>query len=737
MSFRPRRTGFRDRLHMFGLAVLFSTAKQQLGLWNRLGSRLSDQSSALEYTPTQGFFLRRYYSVPQKNGSEIVFRDVVVHVRRSHCAVGMLGDAHLAAGRGAGRDGSVCVWDAENGTLQWRGGEHQQSVNFVVYSADGRRLASSGDDGRICVWDAATGELSQSITTDSVAVFRSVFTPDGTGLVSTCADGQLRRWNLGGSPSTGGNAQATGTRGALCVCNTADGQWLITVDDRGLVRVRQFDDALTPVRTLDGDAGEATDITCSADGRFVATAGRDAAARIWDFASCELIPTHNADGAALTTIVFSPSGELLAAGTEHGDILLWRDRAAETVERLRTGGLWIKSLGFTADGKRLISAGDSTRLHYWSLESGSEEFVTAGHAGRVNSVRFSADGAWLASAGDDGDVCLWDWPAGGHRRLSFDSPGCVRGLDFSPDSHFLTAVQCFSPSAARVWKTDDAALFHSFADEEHELRAVAYSPSGNVLAVASRFVIRIFDTRTVELKRTLAGHRTPIRSLSFSANGAWLASAGGDEPVRLWSVAEGRTKQQLMNAGGWINSVVFDAGGELLATAGSDGVVRLWDASSGRHLVDYTGHKGAVCAIAFLPDERILVSAGEDGSLRFWAVAFAKEIARRDVVAEGALTALCVSPDGQVCVAGTRQGAILTWQIMPLQLARQFVQRWNGIEDVPVEAEFVALQSGQLVLRHNSQSVKIPLANLSAADIRVFAPELLARARQSDQSLGK
>ncbi|KAL0571603.1 hypothetical protein V5O48_010353 [Marasmius crinis-equi] len=48
-----------------------------------------------------------------------------------------------------------------------------------------------------------------------------------------------------------------------------------------------------------------------------------------------------------------------------------------------------------------------------------------------------------------------------------------------------------------------------------------------------------------KLKVRLQGSQGPVNALSFSPDGNWLASAGDDERVRVWSVEEGRCVEVL------------------------------------------------------------------------------------------------------------------------------------------------------------------------------------------------
>jgi WD40 repeat protein len=90
---------------------------------------------------------------------------------------------------------SVRVWDLATGSSSQPVKGLKASVGRVVFSPDGKTLATAGSDRIVRAWDVETGrELAALPCPDRIAVV--AFSPDGKSLAGASNDGSVRIWSL-------------------------------------------------------------------------------------------------------------------------------------------------------------------------------------------------------------------------------------------------------------------------------------------------------------------------------------------------------------------------------------------------------------------------------------------------------------------------------------------------------------------------------------------------------------
>jgi WD40 repeat protein len=577
--------------------------------------------------------------------------------------------------------------------------EHEQQVNTVAASPDGRLAATGSNDRTARLWNVETGTALGAPLQHEQAVHLALFRPDSQALL-TVAGRDAFLWSsvdgrsLGVSVHHGAKIRAAAFR--------PDGGAVLTTGEDGQARLW---DARTgaPLGAVMRHRGPITAVAFSPDGQHVLTGSEDTTACLWHVASgkCAVGPLQHTQ--AVRAVAVSPDGRQLLTGGADAAAHLWDAATGQPRGQAMRHRLAVQAVAFSPDGRTIATGSRDWRARLWHSATGEpcgEEPDHQGH-GPVACLAFSPDSQLLLSGSQAGHAHLWDTASGTRVFEPLTQPGELLAIAFSGHRHVLTAGQ---NAAVRLWQvarlpqhppplehtgwlnsgairadgkvaalaSDDGVVLlldpvtrrpHAPAIKQPEpVRGVALSADGRLLATANTDCsARLWDVATGRLLATLQPHTHEVTCVAFRPDGRALATGTIDGSISIWSVEPAQQQAHVAaHSGGPVWALAFSPDGALLASAGADHSARLWQADTLAPASPSLPHQGQVFGVAFSPDGREVLTASEDKKAQFWDVATGRGIGA-SIQSRFRLSTVAFSPDGGTVLLGTAKTASHCW----------------------------------------------------------------------------
>jgi serine/threonine protein kinase len=239
---------------------------------------------------------------------------------------------------------------------------HQGLVTALVWSSDGKKIASGSWDQTVHIWDSATGEPICIYQEHQAGVTAISWSPNGRYLASGDRDGTIHLWDAKTGklyfPYRGHNAAIT------ALAWSHDGKKVASASDDQVVDI-WVPGERRRILSYRGHHAVLEMLLWSGDNRRLTSVGRDASIQIWDVHSGGNTLFSRSHDAPRRSVSWSSGGKYRAAGTMEGRVLVTEAISQQMVLAYSEHRGAVIVVAWSPNCAMIASGGEDQRVQVW------------------------------------------------------------------------------------------------------------------------------------------------------------------------------------------------------------------------------------------------------------------------------------------------------------------------------------------------------------------------------------
>jgi len=444
---------------------------------------------------------------------------------------------------------------------------HKSDVYRLVFSHNGKLIATASGDNTIKLWNLDGKELKSLASSYSISF---MFNPNNKILMVITPSG-LQFWNLDGKLIKSVNKSNLLINSVIySAIFSPDGQRLLVADDYE-IKLWKIKDNLQ-LRKQD--------------------------IRLNNYYYRE-------------KLILNQKGEKVTVIRNNSNIITLKNLHSDSFKTKENDRDRDSTVGLNPDN--LLISIQENLVKFWNLDGTSPKLPMIKVSDEITQVDLNHDGKMLAAASPDTTVKLFN--QNGDLIKHFDED--INLFEFSPDGKLIVCTGW--DNTAKLWKSDGKKI-ETLQGHKDIIREVVFSPNSQIIATVSRDkTVKLWKPDGTEIN-TLKGHKDGITEVIFSPDSQLIATVGWDNLVKLWD-KEGKpikTIEGYKDDGHNIEKgqVKFSPDSQMLFVPNdSNNDAQFWG-RNGKNILNIKGDKELFDKIFFTPDSQIITSS--DVSLNFW-----------------------------------------------------------------------------------------------------------------------
>jgi energy-coupling factor transporter ATP-binding protein EcfA2 len=279
--------------------------------------------------------------------------------------------------------------------------------------------------------------------------------------------------------------------------------------------------------------------------------------------------------------------------------------------------------------------------------------------GEIKNIAFIPGTKEFFTSGNDGQVLKWNTNGQTNTyQVIYSGTDIIEVLAVSPDASWLALGS--GNASIRMIPLKGNSVQYELTGHKGKIKSLIFSFDGKYLYSASldgKVLKWDMATRT---STNITTGEMQITSIDISSHGNYIAGINNDGNVIVWNPEVNKDNFRIETAGKNIKAIRFKPDENILALGDENGNVELWDINTRKKISEVRAHTAQVNDIQFNPLLKQMATASNDKTLKIFNISDIADLTEPPVTLsdnEGFVLVMQFSPDGQLIISGTYEGA--------------------------------------------------------------------------------
>lgn len=132
--------------------------------------------------------------------------------------------------------------------------------------------------------------------------------------------------------------------------------------------------------------------------------------------------------------------------------------------------------------------------------------------------------------------------------------------------------------------------------------------------------VKLWDLNTLSIKTKFEDHKSIVWSVKFLDTGDFLLSCAENSTIKLWDLNAMKSRMTYYGHTNSVNKVNFQPFSNYFASCSADKTISIWDFRTGKTEQTYYGHLNSINDVVFNTSGNMLYSCDSDGIVKIWDI---------------------------------------------------------------------------------------------------------------------